>query len=72
MPDDKSPKTFEERLDAFRKQIAFHRGELSRLHNEYYAAIREAKAQTHAPLPLARTSRGLHSSSASLRAGRHI
>jgi hypothetical protein len=51
MPNDKVPNTGEAQVDALRKQITFYRGELARLHNEYYAAIRQAKAQTPSSLP---------------------
>jgi hypothetical protein len=54
MPEDKWSDTFEERVGALRKQISFHRGELSRLHNEYYAAIREAKMRTQTQSPFAK------------------
>jgi hypothetical protein len=52
---------FEERAAALRARITFHKRELARLHNEYYAEIQAVNARTHSQ----KTSRGLRSLTAS-------
>jgi hypothetical protein len=54
---------FEERAAALRARITFHKRELARLHNEYYAEIQAVNARTHPQ----KISRGLRSLTALVR-----